>query len=486
MSKEDDKRRRSLECSVDPIYKDPKDLIEKICETSYFPNKNKKFYMNSYLLDKLNEGYTAKDLTDKSMEELSKHPESMYELNPKRSLRHQKGFSMRDLSILWGYCEDYVSKKLRRKKSNSEYILSDKALSDLKLKLKAKYGKKAKNCFDLIDAHSEGILSLESFIHNVRNEIGKISEIIPVTLDELALLFGFSRGHIVRIRGNSSFLIDKERLNILKNNCKVLLGDNTEIILEIINNYKDKNPNLPDYAGQQYTIEKPNLFSYIFDNPVTLYWFGFICADGYLTRDGHYRIVIKLQRADREIIERFAKFVGFDVERINDSITLFRNEKNELKAYENSIIRFCCKTMWQDLENLGNFQFKDDGELPNIIRSLIKKAKKKNPNGTLKETKEGRLALMFLLGFYDGDGHWDGGMSAVIYNSKKQFLKQVKQYFESPNEVRRGFRGKIDEETGELIQKPGWVLYLGPDLFDGILSSYVNSLQRKRPPSYRK
>lgn len=432
-----------------------------------------------------NKIYDTKDFTDELIEELSKDPKSMSEVNPERNLRRQKGFTMKELSILWDHTSDFVSKKLRRKNNNPKYILPDEDLLDLILKIKSKYGIRANYCLDLIDAHREGALSLEPFMLAIRNELGNISDEIPVTLDELALLFGFSRGHIVRIRANSDFLIDKERLDILKKNCKVLLGNNVKSILKIINKYKYRNPNLPDYAGQQYTIENPNLFGDIFNNPRTLYWFGFLCADGYLTRDGHYRIVIKLQRSDRKIIERFAKFVGFDIERINDGITLFRNERNELKAFENSIIRFCCKTMWRDLESLGIFQFKIDGELPNIIKSLISEAKRKNPSGNLKETKEGRLALMFLLGFYDGDGRWDSGMSAVIFNTKKQFLKQIKQYFESPNDVRRVFNGLIDKETGALIQKPGWALYLGPVLFDGILSSYDNSLRRKRPPSFQ-
>jgi len=429
--------------------------------------------------------YKTKDFTDELIEELSKHPNSMFELNPERNLRRQKGFTMKELSILWDHTSDFVSKKLRRKKHNPKYIFPDEDLLDLILKIKTKYGIQANQCLDLIDAHRKGDLSLEPFILAIRNELGNISDEIPVTLDEIALLFGFSRGHIVRIRANSDFLIDKERLDILQKNCKVLLRKKAENISKIISKYKERNPNLPDYAGQQYTIENPDLFNNIFNNPETLYWFGFLCADGYLTQDGHYRIVIKLKRSDRKIIEKFAEFVGFDVERINDGITFFRNERNELKAFENSIIRFGCKTMWRDLESLGIFQFKIDEKLPNVIKLLIKEAIKKNPTGELKETKEGRLALMFLLGFYDGDGHWDGGMAAVIHNTKKKFLTQIKQYFKSPNDVRRAFKGIIDEEKGLIVQKPGWALYLGPVLFDGILSSYDNSLQRKRPPSYK-
>lgn len=202
--------------------------------------------------------YNTKDFTDELMEELSKYPKSMSELNPERNLRRQKGFTMNELSILWDHTSDFVSKKLRRKKNNPQYILPDEDLLDLILKLKAKYGIKANYCLDLIDAHREGSLSLEPFILAIRNELGNISDEIPVTLDELALLFGFSKGHIVRIRANSEFLIDKERLDILKNNCRVLLGKNAENISKIISKYKDRNPNLPDYAGQQYTIENPN------------------------------------------------------------------------------------------------------------------------------------------------------------------------------------------------------------------------------------
>ncbi len=298
--------------------------IDKFLKLSLDSNQNIKNSQRS--MDKSeNRIYNTKDFTDELMEELSKYPKSMSELNPERNLRRQKGFTMNELSILWDHTSDFVSKKLRRKKNNPQYILPDEDLLDLILKLKAKYGIKANYCLDLIDAHREGSLSLEPFILAIRNELGNISDEIPVTLDELALLFGFSKGHIVRIRANSEFLIDKERLDILKNNCRVLLGKNAENISKIISKYKDRNPNLPDYAGQQYTIENPNLFGDIFNNPRTLYWFGFICADGYLTRDRHYRIVIKLQRSDRKIIERFARFVGFDIERISDGVDLFRN-----------------------------------------------------------------------------------------------------------------------------------------------------------------
>ena len=103
----------------------------------------------------MNRNYTVKDFTDELIDELSKHPEFIYELNPERNLRRYKGYTMKELSILWNHSEDYVSKKLRRKANDLGYVLPDEDLLDLNLKLKAKYGIKAQNCLDLIDAHRE-------------------------------------------------------------------------------------------------------------------------------------------------------------------------------------------------------------------------------------------------------------------------------------------------------------------------------------------
>ena len=83
---------------------------------------------------------------------------------------------------------------------------------------------------------------------------------------------------------------------------------------------------------------------------------------------------------------------------------------------------FGCKPMWYDLKKLGIFNFKNSGKVPHIVKQLINMAQLKNPSGQLISSKEGRLALNFLMGFYDGDGNYRGGMSARILNSKKTFL----------------------------------------------------------------
>ncbi|MBA7668195.1 hypothetical protein ES703_76304 [subsurface metagenome] len=79
---------------------------------------------------------------------------------------------------------------------------------------------------------------------------------------------------------------------------------------------------------------------------------------------------------------------------------------------------FGCKPMWYDLKKLGIFDFKNSEKVPRIIKQLINKAKLKSPFGQLISSKEGRLALNFLMGFYDGDGNYRGGMSARIFKIK--------------------------------------------------------------------
>ncbi|MBA7504718.1 hypothetical protein ES706_03372 [subsurface metagenome] len=81
-------------------------------------------------------------------------------------------------------------------------------------------------------------------------------------------------------------------------------------------------------------------------------------------------------------------------------------------------------------------------------------------------TKSGKLALAWLLGFYDGDGHYGGERSASIASSSKTFLESIKRVFLSKNSVR------IYEKSKSLT--------LGPDLFEAMIWSYNKSMPRKR------
>ncbi|MHA1192748.1 MAG: hypothetical protein ACTSP9_10690 [Promethearchaeota archaeon] len=80
-------------------------------------------------------------------------------------------------------------------------------------------------------------------------------------------------------------------------------------------------------------------------------------------------------------------------------------------------------------------------------------AKLKNPNSQLVSSKEGLLALKFLIGFYDGDGNYRGGMSTRILNSKKIFLEEIVDLFDIPNEVKINVKKKLKKKLIKLSRK---------------------------------
>ena len=100
------------------------------------------------------------------------------------------------------------------------------------------------------------------------------------------------------------------------------------------------------------------------------------------------------------------------------------------------------------------------------------------------------IALAFILGFYDGDGTLDkrgNQMSARIYSSNKKFLDQVKEVFEIENDVLNNTKpGEISYIFGEPVVSRGYyLLTLGVKVFTGMLRSFSDSMQRKRPKKYR-
>ncbi|MFX0072319.1 MAG: hypothetical protein ACFFAO_14630 [Candidatus Hermodarchaeota archaeon] len=432
--------------------------------------------------------YNLKDFIKDMLNELDNYPEEMYKLNPDRVLRGHSGCTLKDISSLWGHHDGYVSERLMYHLDNLEYFLPNKNLNELENNLKIKFGRKAEKCCEIIDLHKAGLISLDKFINKIQIELGKITKSVNTTLEDLVLIFGYGYGMMSYIRNNNSYLLSKERLSIISNNLKSVLGNKAQNALKIVKKYKQYNPNLPDYANQKYTITNPHLFSDIYKNFDAMYWFGWLCSDGWASQIGnvHYQIQLKLKRMDRIIVENFATAVGYDLNRIFDETYLFKNENGTLRKIYSSRVFFGCKPMWLDLKQLGFFEFKNNGKVPHIIQDLIDGARNKNPNGQLIETKQGCLALNFLIGFYDGDGSYRGGMSAIISNSKKEFLDEISILYNSPNETKVNGKKVIDEETGKIVWKTRYRLSLGPELFRQMLLSYKNSLQRKRPKEYKK
>jgi hypothetical protein len=134
--------------------------------------------------------------------------------------------------------------------------------------------------------------------------------------------------------------------------------------------------------------------------------------------------------------------------------------------------------MADQLRDLGFLDFKlgKIGLPPVVLLALIdgkhEVSRNSNPNSWY-YTKAGMNALSFLLGFFDGDGSYRGGLSAAIYNTNKRLLDEIKVLYKIENRVR--LHSITTEHSIE------YSLALGPDLYRVMLEVYKDSMRRKRP-----
>jgi len=143
--------------------------------------------------------------------------------------------------------------------------------------------------------------------------------------------------------------------------------------------------------------------------------------------------------------------------------------------------------MHEDLQRHGSIGLKiERKEVPAQIKDHIKKAKQENLDKWM-DTKAGKTALAWLLGFYDSDGSYNKGYtSGRLYCANKEYLMDVKRLFE----IKTNVNTLID--PGEIV----WVIdrycvskgfyYLSissKNVFIKMLMSYEHSLGRKRPDS---
>jgi intein/homing endonuclease len=241
---------------------------------------------------------------------------------------------------------------------------------------------------------------------------------------------------------------------------------------------------LKKYSSQQYTISKPHYFQNIKKDVEVSYWFGFLRADG--SRAGHpYAIILELAKKDKDRLEEFAKIIGFPLNRINFR-TRYKWYKGKLKKYDVGRLQFICKPMAADIDNLGFQSSKAEQKIvPDYVIEAIKEAKEKTKQTNIdwRLNLPGQIALAFLLGFYDGDGTYIGGKSAVIYSSSKQFLEHIKELFGIRNKVLEAIApGKeVIVFDNDFISKGSYSLALGSKLFEMMINSYQHSMKRKRP-----
>jgi len=95
---------------------------------------------------------------------------------------------------------------------------------------------------------------------------------------------------------------------------------------------------------------KHNAFDIL--TPESLYWIGFIYADGYIySKNGRYLISIDINTKDRHHLEKFKSFLSAGVT-IRDNIRK-KNVNGEIKEYQTSIITISSKSIYDRLTSLN-------------------------------------------------------------------------------------------------------------------------------------
>jgi hypothetical protein len=146
------------------------------------------------------------------------------------------------------------------------------------------------------------------------------------------------------------------------------MGYQAQKCLKCLNIYSTVNelPSRPEYND----LSNERFFEFI-DSPLKAYWFGFLCADGSISRKIS-RISFELAAKDKDRVYALASALGLDYRRVK-----FHNRhyyyNGELKTLQSCRIRFSSKLMKDDLIDNGFFSSKlEEEELPYfIIESLF-------------------------------------------------------------------------------------------------------------------
>lgn len=454
----------------------------------YNPNLNKKEGEDA--------AYKTEELIKDLRNEIQLLSEELVLLFPDRLVQKRgNSYSNRLLSHLWGMAANYISSYVVYKaKRNSDFIIGKEALYQLQEKLEEKLGAKALGCFEIINRYQNNKISTLKFVDILERELGRVSGEIEVTDEEIGLILagthGFIKDILARIRQpshlfyNPNYMFSKERLSEFKDLIFEIFGSRAKKCFDLLKRYQTLNPDLKEYSKQQYTIKKPDYFKNIEENPEGSYWFGFLRADG--SRSGvPHQISIELSVKDKDHLELFAKAVDFPLDRITFRIR-YKWYKGELKGFESTLLQFICRPMAKDIDNLG-FQNTKAGQnyLPDYVVQALKKARETSKRKPIDwwVTLHGKVALSFLLGFYDGDGHYAGGRYAKICSSSKEFLEQIKELFEIKNKVITGVATGVESWIfDQRYASAGlYTLTLGTKLYDMMINSYIDSMKRKRP-----
>lgn len=186
----------------------------------------------------------------------------------------------------------------------------------------------------------------------------------------------------------------KEEIEFLKLNHK------TMSIKEMSNNLVDRTPSSVQNKCNKMGFKKESKYNYNHDffekinSEEKAYWFGFICADGYISHsEMNAELGIELAIRDIEHLKKFNKS-------LNGNIDISTRKRNSItnKEIETCCIRIYSKKMVNDLINLGITNDKTYNlSFPQI---------------------ESKYYIPFIRGFFDGDGalYIDKGKLAIHNN----------------------------------------------------------------------
>lgn len=276
--------------------------------------------------------YTTLQLIKDLKKELTvNNSEILAQIFPKRIIKFLQYGADAYLSRLW-WNKDYkqiYNIKRRIKFNKSAFIFPIGDIETLKKKLIDVLGEsKASRCLKLIKRYNNSEITTLKFIYLLEVELGRISGIIEITNKEFGLILGgtevFIKNILARIRNpnlkcnyNPNYKFSIFRLLEFKKILIEILGKQAEKCLELIDRYERLNTDLKEYPHQQYNILEPHYFDDI-DEIEKSYWYGFLCADGWLRSAPDNRIGVELSIKDEDHLQKLAHVLGFDLNRIKE------------------------------------------------------------------------------------------------------------------------------------------------------------------------
>lgn len=325
------------------------------------------------------------------------------------------------------------------------------------------------------------------FYENVKLELEKIapkeylSKRYGITQEIYSLILGQGSNHISNKRNDhtqialdllDTYLLHiNSRLSIWRNFIKnKTILDEFQEVEHKIQYFFDKytrNNILKRYSRGISSVfdNHPNLVTTYFldiNTKQKAYWLGWLFAEAWISNYGKsakkrplYRFGVACSKKDHNLIKRFANTINFKVEKIK-----IRNYETTKGIKQLLVIRF------------SNYEFCEFLKWHGFLVG-----NKKSNNIRFPKMKNNELELAFLLGYFDGDGKQN---TTKISSGSKCFLKDIKKKFEIKSPIQSQESEFYDTVKDRIVHGKAYIISLGPELFNMMLSNYYASLKRKR------